>query len=89
MMERIIRFSIEWRALVVLLAAALVGVGIYSAVNLPVDAVPDITTNQVQINAVAPSFTPLENGAGIKPGEKIGGIFGADHEALPELIPRQ
>ncbi len=60
MMERIVGFSIEWRALVVLLAAALIGVGLYSAAGLPVDAVPDITTNQVQINAVAPSFTPLE-----------------------------
>jgi cobalt-zinc-cadmium resistance protein CzcA len=38
----------------------LVGAGVYSALNLPIDAVPDVTTNQVQINAVAPAFTPLE-----------------------------
>ncbi|MCC6862929.1 MAG: efflux RND transporter permease subunit, partial [Bryobacterales bacterium] len=60
MIERLVNFSIEWRRMVVLLALALVGLGLYSAANLPVDAVPDITTNQVQINAVAPSFTPLE-----------------------------
>ena len=60
MIERIVNFSIQWRVLVVLLAVALAGFGLYSAADLPIDAVPDITTNQVQINAVAPSFTPLE-----------------------------
>ncbi len=60
MIERIVTLSIQWRVLVVLLAIALAGFGLYSAANLPIDAVPDITTNQVQINAVAPSFTPLE-----------------------------
>ncbi|MGE5568162.1 MAG: efflux RND transporter permease subunit [Rhodospirillales bacterium] len=60
MIERIVNFSIEWRVLVVLVAAAIAGFGLYSAANLPIDAVPDITSNQVQINAVAPSFTPLE-----------------------------
>ncbi len=60
MIERIVDFSIQWRSLVVLLALGLVGLGIYSALEIPIDAVPDITTNQVQINAVAPSFTPLE-----------------------------
>ncbi|HWR52984.1 MAG TPA: CusA/CzcA family heavy metal efflux RND transporter [Bryobacteraceae bacterium] len=60
MIERLVNFSIEWRVLVVLLAAALAGFGLYSAASLPIDAVPDITTNQVQVNALAPSFTPLE-----------------------------
>ncbi|HOQ44993.1 MAG TPA: CusA/CzcA family heavy metal efflux RND transporter [Bryobacteraceae bacterium] len=60
MIERIVSFSIEWRALVVLVACAIAGFGLYSAADLPIDAVPDITSNQVQINAVAPSFTPLE-----------------------------
>ncbi len=60
MVERIVNFSIHWRALIVLLGAALAGFGLYSAAGLPIDAVPDITPNQVQINAVAPSFTPLE-----------------------------
>ncbi|RPI29006.1 MAG: efflux RND transporter permease subunit [Acidobacteria bacterium] len=60
MIERIINFSIQWRLLVVVVAIGLVGLGVYSALNLPIDAVPDITTNQVQINALAPAFTPLE-----------------------------
>ncbi|HWQ54338.1 MAG TPA: CusA/CzcA family heavy metal efflux RND transporter [Bryobacteraceae bacterium] len=60
MIERIVAFSIAWRVPVVLAALALAGLGMYSAANLPIDAVPDITTNQVQVNAVAPSFTPLE-----------------------------
>lgn len=60
MIERLISFSIKWRVLIVLLTAGLIGLGIHSALELPIDAVPDITTNQVQINALAPSFTPLE-----------------------------
>ena len=60
MIDRILSLSIEWRVLVVLMAAALAGYGLYSAAALPIDAVPDITTNQVQINAYAPAFTPLE-----------------------------
>ena len=34
--------------------------GLYSATKLPIDAVPDVTTNQVQINTLAPAFAPLE-----------------------------
>ncbi|MCL6545293.1 MAG: CusA/CzcA family heavy metal efflux RND transporter [Bryobacteraceae bacterium] len=60
MIDRILTFSIQWRVLIVLLAAAIAGYGLYSAASLPIDAVPDITTNQVQINAYAPAFTPLE-----------------------------
>ncbi|MBI3950148.1 MAG: efflux RND transporter permease subunit, partial [Acidobacteria bacterium] len=60
MIDRILQFSIRWRILIVVLALVLVGVGLYSAVKLPIDAVPDVTTNQVQINTVAPAFTPLE-----------------------------
>jgi cobalt-zinc-cadmium resistance protein CzcA len=52
--------SIRYRYAVVLLACLLVAAGIHAALELPVDAVPDITTNQVQINSKAPSFTPLE-----------------------------
>ena len=60
MIDRIMEWSIRWRFLVVLMALALVGAGFYSAIGLPVDAVPDVTTNQVQINSVAPAFTPQE-----------------------------
>jgi cobalt-zinc-cadmium resistance protein CzcA len=60
MIDRILQFSIKWRVLIVLLGVALIGGGLYSATKLPIDAVPDVTTNQVQINTVAPAFSPLE-----------------------------
>lgn len=60
MIDKLIAWSIRWRLFVVLLTLGLVGAGIYSALGLPIDAVPDVTTNQVQINTVAPAFTPLE-----------------------------
>jgi cobalt-zinc-cadmium resistance protein CzcA len=60
MLERILRFSIEHRAGVVLLVAALAGAGAWSLARLPIDAVPDITNNQVQINTLAPAFSPVE-----------------------------
>ncbi len=60
MIERILAFSIRWRVLVVVIGAILVAGGLYAATRLPIDAVPDITSNQVQINTVAPAFAPLE-----------------------------
>jgi cobalt-zinc-cadmium resistance protein CzcA len=60
MIARVIETSIRWRVLVVCLAAALMGAGIYAAIDLPIDAVPDVTTNQVQINTLAPAFTAQE-----------------------------
>ena len=60
MLARIIEWSIRWRLLVVFLTIGLVIGGAYAAMQLPIDAVPDVTTNQVQINAVAPAFTPQE-----------------------------
>lgn len=60
MFERIIRFSITQSWVVLLAVFALAGVGIYSYRMLPIDAVPDITTVQVQINTAAPGYSPLE-----------------------------
>src|ERR1700730_17823576 len=60
MVDQLIAWSIRWRLFIVLLALGLVAAGIYAALGLPIDAVPDVTTNQVQINTVAPAFTPLE-----------------------------
>lgn len=60
MTERILDFSIRWRVLVAALGVALTGAGVYTALRLPIDAVPDITNNQVQINTLAPGFAPLE-----------------------------
>ncbi|GLZ88150.1 resistance-nodulation-cell division divalent metal cation efflux transporter CzcA [Metapseudomonas resinovorans] len=60
MFERIIRFAIEQRWLVLLSVLGMAGVGIYSYQQLPIDAVPDITNVQVQINTEAPGYSPLE-----------------------------
>lgn len=60
MIERILSFSLHHRYLIALLTAAVTVFGIYSLQSLPIDAVPDITNNQVQINTVAPAFSPME-----------------------------
>ncbi len=60
MLERIIDIALERRALVLLAAIALGGLGIYNFQYLPIDAVPDITNIQVQINTEAPGYSPLE-----------------------------
>jgi heavy metal efflux system protein len=58
--ERIILFSIRQRWLVMALVAGLAALGIYNYQHLLIDAVPDITNVQVQINTEAPGFSPLE-----------------------------
>ena len=60
MIERILSFSLTNRFLVVLLVAAAAAFGIRSLQQLPIDAVPDITNNQVQINTQANSLSPFE-----------------------------
>ncbi|AMO95861.1 cobalt-zinc-cadmium resistance protein CzcA [Collimonas fungivorans] len=60
MFERIIRFAIEQRWLVMLAVFAMAALGIYNYQKLPIDAVPDITNVQVQINTSAPGYSPLE-----------------------------
>ena len=60
MLGRIIGFSIRQRWLVLALVAALAALGIWSATRLPIDAVPDITNVQVQINTEAEGYSPLE-----------------------------
>lgn len=60
MIERILGFSLYHRYLIALLTLAVAVFGIYSLKNLPIDAVPDITNNQVQINTAATAFSPME-----------------------------
>ncbi|WP_395027537.1 CusA/CzcA family heavy metal efflux RND transporter [Comamonas odontotermitis] len=60
MFERIIRFAIEQRWLVLVAAAAMAVLGVFSYQKLSIDAVPDITNVQVQINTQAPGYSPLE-----------------------------
>ena len=60
MLERILRFSIKQRVFVILGALAMAVLGVHNFQILPIDAVPDITNVQVQINTEARGFTPLE-----------------------------
>ncbi len=60
MIEHILSFSIRHRFLIVLLVAAVAAIGVHSLNHLPIDAVPDITNNQVQINTEAPALSPFE-----------------------------
>ena len=60
MFEKLIRFSIEQRWLVLLAAFAMAAFGVFSYQKLPIDAVPDITNVQVQINTQAAGYSPLE-----------------------------
>jgi len=60
MIERIIQFSIKNKFIVGLFIIALIGWGVYSLTRLPIDAIPDITNNQVQVISVAPSLATQE-----------------------------
>jgi len=59
-LENIINFSIRHRWLVIILVICLMALGIYNFSRLSIDAVPDITNVQVQINTVVAGYTPLE-----------------------------
>jgi len=60
MLNPIVQFSIKHRFFVVLVTSMLAILGLYSFTQLPIDAVPDITNNQVQINTVYPAFAPTD-----------------------------
>jgi len=60
MFERIIRFAIAQRWLVMFAVLGMAALGAYHYTRLPIDAVPDITNVQVQVNTAAPGYSPLE-----------------------------
>lgn len=60
MLERIVYISIAQRWTVMFAVIGLCALGAYNFQRLPIDAVPDITNVQVQINTEAPGFSPLE-----------------------------
>ncbi|MET0519918.1 MAG: CusA/CzcA family heavy metal efflux RND transporter [Burkholderiaceae bacterium] len=60
MFDRIIRFCIEQRWLVLLAVLGMAGLGLYNYGRLPIDAVVDISNVQVVVNTPAPGFSPLE-----------------------------
>ena len=60
MLNRIIQFSIKNKLVIGLFTLALIIWGVYSAKKLPIDAVPDITNNQVQVITLSPSLAAQE-----------------------------
>lgn len=60
MINIIVRFAIHQRWLVLAFTLIIAGMGVYNLYQLPIDAVPDITNNQVQINTEVPGYSPLE-----------------------------
>ena len=61
MIDSILRLAIERRLLILCFIFLIVGVSVWSYQKLPIDAVPDITNVQVQINTAAPGYSPLES----------------------------
>jgi cobalt-zinc-cadmium resistance protein CzcA len=61
MIDRLIAVSLAHRWLVLVMVLCLTGLGLYNYQKLPIDAVPDITNVQVQINTEAPGYSPLES----------------------------
>src|SRR6185436_14360936 len=60
MILKIIELSLRQRALIALLTLVLIGLGIWSAIRLPIDSVPDITNPQVLVNTAVPALAPEE-----------------------------
>lgn len=60
MLERLLRFSVLNRWLIVLFTVAAAAVGVFYLQRLPIDAVPDITNTQVQVNTLYPALSPNE-----------------------------
>ncbi len=78
MLNRIITWSLEHRFWVVIFTLVLLGSGAYSLYRLPIDAFPDTTPVQVQINTVAPALSPqeIEQGITFPVEQAIGGLPG-------------
>jgi cobalt-zinc-cadmium resistance protein CzcA len=60
MVLKTVELSLRQRALVLLATLVLIGVGVWSALRLPIDAVPDITNPQVLVNTAVPALAPEE-----------------------------
>jgi len=61
MIDKILEFSMRQPGFILLAAAALFGIGLWSALHLPIDAVPDITAPQVQVNTEVPALAAEES----------------------------
>ncbi|RZF65946.1 CusA/CzcA family heavy metal efflux RND transporter [Sphingomonas populi] len=81
MIARIVTWAVEKRWLVLLLTAVVAVIGTISLAHLPIDAVPDITNNQVQINVRAPALSPelVEKQVSFPIETALAGIPGLDN----------
>ncbi|MEB2316512.1 MAG: CusA/CzcA family heavy metal efflux RND transporter [Xanthomonadaceae bacterium] len=81
MLESFIAFSIRQRGLMLVLTLAMAAVGVRSFTKLPIDATPDITNVQVQVNTATPGYSPLESEQRVTfPIETaLAGLPGLDH----------
>jgi cobalt-zinc-cadmium resistance protein CzcA len=81
MIARIVTWAVEKRWLVLLLTAIVAVIGAFSLSRLPIDAVPDITNNQVQINVRAPALSPelVEKQVSFPIETALAGIPGLDY----------
>lgn len=60
MIDRIITFAVRRRYIVMFITLIIVVLGALNLSRLPIDAVPDVTNKQVQVNSIAPSLSPVE-----------------------------
>src|SRR3546814_9633955 len=58
MIDRIVTFSVERRWFILMMTLIVAVIGGWAINRLPIDAVPDITNNQVQVNIAAPALSP-------------------------------
>lgn len=81
MIARTVTWAVEKRWLVVLLTAIAAVIGAFALSRLPIDAVPDITNNQIQINVRAPALSPelVEKQVAFPIETALAGIPGLDH----------
>ncbi|MBI5395758.1 MAG: efflux RND transporter permease subunit, partial [Verrucomicrobia bacterium] len=81
MLNWLITSSLKNRLLLCVLAAVLVANGVHSLINLPIDAFPDTTPVQVQVNTVAPALNPqeMEQQVTLPVELAIGGLPGLDN----------
>ena len=84
MISRILALSIQNRWLIVLAGFGVIVVGAWSLTRLPIDAVPDITNKQVQVNTTAPALSPaeIEKQVTFRIETALAGIPGLDIHAL-------
>ena len=90
MLNRLLEFSIRQRVFVVFATFVLIGVGGWSALRLPMDAVPDITNVQVQINTAVPALAAEESEILVtRPDEnRVGQIVGHHgHGSTQDRLP--